>query len=57
MGRLLPLLLMAAGMPGCLLGRAAQPVRAQGQVAASGFDNGWLERAPDPRTEATAEGY
>jgi gamma-glutamyltranspeptidase/glutathione hydrolase len=29
-----------------------------GEVAAIGwFGNGWLEGAPDPRTEATAEGY
>jgi len=30
---------------------------AQGEVAAIGFDNGYLEGAPDPRTEGTAEGY
>jgi gamma-glutamyltranspeptidase/glutathione hydrolase len=29
----------------------------QGEVAAIRFANGWLEGAPDPRTEATAEGY
>jgi len=34
-----------------------KPVTAQGEVAAIGFDNGWLEGAPDPRTEGTAEGY
>ena len=27
------------------------------EVAAIAFDNGWLEGAPDPRVEATAEGY
>jgi gamma-glutamyltranspeptidase len=29
----------------------------QGEVAAIRFSNGWLEGAPDPRTEATAEGH
>jgi len=29
----------------------------QGEVAAVRFWNGWLEGAPDPRTEATAEGH
>jgi gamma-glutamyltranspeptidase/glutathione hydrolase len=29
----------------------------QGEVAAIGFDNGWLLGAADPRTEGTAEGY
>ncbi len=29
----------------------------QGEVAAIRFANGWLEGAPDPRTEATAEGH
>ena len=30
---------------------------AQGEVAAILFDGGWLQGAPDPRVEATAEGY
>jgi gamma-glutamyltranspeptidase len=34
-----------------------KPVGAQGEVAAIRFLNGWLEGAPDPRTEGTAEGY
>ena len=38
-------------------GYTVKRVSAQGEVAAIGFDNGWLEGAPDPRTEATAEGY
>jgi gamma-glutamyltranspeptidase/glutathione hydrolase len=38
-------------------GYTVKRVAAQGEVAAIGFDNGWLEGAPDPRTEATAEGY
>jgi gamma-glutamyltranspeptidase/glutathione hydrolase len=29
----------------------------QGEAAAIGFSNGWLEGAPDPRTEGTAEGH
>jgi gamma-glutamyltranspeptidase/glutathione hydrolase len=29
----------------------------QGEVAAIRFADGWLEGAPDPRTEATAEGF
>ena len=32
-----------------------RPVQ-QGEVAAIAFDNGWLEGAPDPRTEGTAGG-
>ncbi|MBS1856333.1 MAG: gamma-glutamyltransferase [Acidobacteria bacterium] len=32
-------------------------VASQGEVAAIRWDNGWLEGAPDPRTEATAEGH
>ena len=38
-------------------GYTVKLVGAQGEVAAIGFNNGWLEGAPDPRTEATAEGY
>jgi gamma-glutamyltranspeptidase/glutathione hydrolase len=38
-------------------GYTVKLVSAQGEVAAIGFDNGWLEGAPDPRTEGTAEGY
>jgi gamma-glutamyltranspeptidase/glutathione hydrolase len=38
-------------------GYTVKRVSAQGEVAAIGFDNGYLEGAPDPRTEATAEGY
>jgi gamma-glutamyltranspeptidase/glutathione hydrolase len=44
-----------------LLEKRGYPVRrvkAQGEVAAIHFgSNGWLEGAPDPRTEGTAEGY
>jgi gamma-glutamyltranspeptidase / glutathione hydrolase len=29
----------------------------QGEAAAIRFANGWLEGAPDPRTEGTAEGH
>jgi gamma-glutamyltranspeptidase/glutathione hydrolase len=32
-------------------------VNAQGEAAAILFANGWLEGAPDRRTEGTAEGY
>jgi gamma-glutamyltranspeptidase/glutathione hydrolase len=38
-------------------GYTVKPGSAQGEVAAIGFNNGWLEGAPDPRTEGTAEGY
>jgi gamma-glutamyltranspeptidase / glutathione hydrolase len=38
-------------------GHKIKPVTAQGEVAAILFEDGWLEGAPDPRTEATAEGY
>ncbi|HTX37644.1 MAG TPA: gamma-glutamyltransferase [Bryobacteraceae bacterium] len=37
-------------------GYTIQRENAQGEVAAILFDNGWLEGAPDPRTEGTAEG-
>jgi gamma-glutamyltranspeptidase len=30
---------------------------AQGEVAAIRWIGGWLEGAPDPRTDGTAEGY
>jgi gamma-glutamyltranspeptidase/glutathione hydrolase len=32
-------------------------VNAQGEAAAIHWNNGWLEGAPDPRTEGTAEGH
>jgi gamma-glutamyltranspeptidase / glutathione hydrolase len=32
-------------------------VNAQGEAAAIRWNNGWLEGAPDPRTEGTAEGH
>ncbi|HEY1337877.1 MAG TPA: gamma-glutamyltransferase [Bryobacteraceae bacterium] len=38
-------------------GYTVKRVNAQGEVAAIRFANGWLEGAPDPRTEGTAEGY
>jgi gamma-glutamyltranspeptidase/glutathione hydrolase len=38
-------------------GYTVKRVSEQGEVAAIRFVNGWLEGAPDPRTEGTAEGY
>ena len=38
-------------------GYQVRRVNAQGECAAIAFHNGWLEGAPDPRTEGTAEGY
>jgi len=32
-------------------------VNAQGEAAAIRWNNGWLEGAPDPRTEGTAAGH
>jgi gamma-glutamyltranspeptidase/glutathione hydrolase len=38
-------------------GYTVKRVNAQGEVAAIHWNNGWLEGAADPRTEATAEGH
>jgi gamma-glutamyltranspeptidase len=38
-------------------GYTVKRVNAQGEVAAIHWSNGWLEGAPDPRTEATAAGH
>ncbi|HTS64298.1 MAG TPA: gamma-glutamyltransferase [Candidatus Acidoferrales bacterium] len=38
-------------------GYTVRRVNSQGEVAAIRWSNGWLEGAPDPRTEATAEGH
>ena len=37
-------------------GYQVRRVASQGECAAIAFDNGWLEGAPDPRTEGTAQG-
>jgi gamma-glutamyltranspeptidase/glutathione hydrolase len=37
-------------------GHKIRPAAMQGEVSAIRFDGGWLEGAPDPRVEATAEG-
>jgi gamma-glutamyltranspeptidase/glutathione hydrolase len=37
-------------------GYTVKRVNAQGECAAIAFHNGWLEGAPDPRTEGTAQG-
>jgi gamma-glutamyltranspeptidase / glutathione hydrolase len=38
-------------------GHRVHPVSAQGEVAAILFDGGYLQGAPDPQVEATAEGF
>jgi gamma-glutamyltranspeptidase/glutathione hydrolase len=38
-------------------GHTVKVVNNQGEVCAILFDGGWLQGAPDPRVEATAEGY
>ena len=38
-------------------GYTVRRVAAQGEAAAIHWNNGWLEGAPDPRTEGTAEGH
>jgi gamma-glutamyltranspeptidase/glutathione hydrolase len=38
-------------------GYTVKRVNTQGEVAAIHWSNGWLEGAPDPRTEATAAGH
>jgi gamma-glutamyltranspeptidase/glutathione hydrolase len=38
-------------------GHKVRRVSGQGEVAAILFDGGWLQGAPDPRTEGTAEGF
>jgi gamma-glutamyltranspeptidase/glutathione hydrolase len=37
-------------------GYLVRRVNAQGECSAIAFQNGWLEGAPDPRTEGTAQG-
>ena len=38
-------------------GHKIRRVSTQGEVAAILFDGGYLQGAPDPRVEATAEGF
>ena len=38
-------------------GYVVKRVNAQGECSAIRWNNGWLEGAPDPRTEGTAEGH
>ena len=38
-------------------GYVVKRVNAQGEAAAIHWKDGWLEGAPDPRTEGTAEGH
>jgi gamma-glutamyltranspeptidase/glutathione hydrolase len=38
-------------------GYVVRRVNAQGEAAAIRWNNGWLEGAPDPRTDGTAEGH
>jgi len=38
-------------------GYTVKRVNAQGECAAIAFQGGWLEGAPDPRTEGTAQGH
>jgi gamma-glutamyltranspeptidase/glutathione hydrolase len=38
-------------------GYTVKRVNSQGEAAAIHWNNGWLEGAPDPRTEGTAEGH
>jgi gamma-glutamyltranspeptidase len=37
-------------------GYTVKRVNSQGECAAIAFHNGWIEGAPDPRTEGTAQG-
>jgi gamma-glutamyltranspeptidase / glutathione hydrolase len=37
-------------------GYTVKRVGSQGECAAIAFHNGWMEGAPDPRTEGTAQG-
>jgi gamma-glutamyltranspeptidase/glutathione hydrolase len=38
-------------------GYTVRRLNSQGEAAAICWNNGWLEGAPDPRTEGTAEGF